>query len=117
MRAATGFTIVELMVAFSILAIGVLGLTSVAARVFYLVEDGRYDNRVVSLVSGQFEQQLAVGCDTSLASDLDASDPLITWSSAVDASGARWMTIVVAGRTRLGAHIDTLSRVSACSMP
>jgi hypothetical protein len=115
-RAATGFTIVELMVAFSILTIGVLGLISVAARVFGLVEEGRYYGRIVSLASGQLEQQLALGCDTTLGGELDTRDALIRWSTATDASGARWMTVAVAGRTRLGTHVDTLAMVSGCSM-
>jgi Tfp pilus assembly protein PilV len=116
MRSATGFTVVELVVALSLLTIGVLGLLTVAARVSRVVAEGQYYSRVGSLASGQLEQQLAIGCGAATAGELDASSASFAWTLSTDASGLRWMTVIVSGRTRVGTHVDTFTTVSDCWM-
>lgn len=114
MRSATGFTVVELVVALLMLTIGILGLLTVAGPVSHVVEEGRYYSRVVSLASGQLERQLATGCDVASAGELGVSTDSIAWSVSTDASGARWVMVVVSGRTRFGTHVDTFTTVSDC---
>ena len=116
MKPTNGFTVVELVVALSLLTIGIVGLLTVAGRVSHVVEEGRYYSRVVSLASGQLEQQLANGCEVASAGELDANTDSIAWSLSTDASGALWMTVVVSGRTRVGTHVDTFTTVSDCWM-
>lgn len=116
MRSATGFTVVELVVALSLLTMGVLGLLTVAARVYRVVEEGQYYSRVGSLASGQLEQQLAIGCDAAAAGDPDANSAAVAWTLSTDESGVRWMTVVVSGRTRVGTHVDTFTTVLDCWM-
>jgi type IV pilus modification protein PilV len=113
-KSVAGFTILEVLIALLILAVGVLGLVSVAANASRLVAEGRYYSQAVAVASGQLERLHAAGCDANSTGELDEAEALVTWSASGDASTVRWVTVVVAGRTRVGEHADTFTTRPDC---
>ncbi len=114
MRSLAGFTLVELMVAFSILTIAVLGLLSVAVRVSHIVTEGRYYSHVAAVAFGQLEQLRPTGCGDAITGELDTGKELLNWFSAGNHEMGPWNAVVVEGRTILGTHADTLTTASQC---
>ncbi|MGH7665232.1 MAG: type IV pilus modification PilV family protein [Gemmatimonadaceae bacterium] len=59
-----GFTLIELMVAIMVLAVGVLGLASTAAVVTRQMGGGMMQSRAATVAMSRFERLHAVGCTT-----------------------------------------------------
>lgn len=88
MRARRGVTMIELVVALSIIAIGVFGLAGGATLVTRLMGGGTMQSRAATIANAHFEQLRAKSC-ASLSSGTDTVRSVITsWTvTAVSVSG------------------------------
>ncbi|MGH7664106.1 MAG: type IV pilus modification PilV family protein [Gemmatimonadaceae bacterium] len=64
METRTGFTLIEMMVAVMLLAVGMLGLASTAAFVARQMGEARMQSRAATAAMSRFERLRAVDCST-----------------------------------------------------
>ncbi|HSG82773.1 MAG TPA: prepilin-type N-terminal cleavage/methylation domain-containing protein [Gemmatimonadota bacterium] len=101
-----GFTLVELLVALVLLAVGVLGLSAASLCAASRLGIARLDTRIRVRAQTELESLLAAG-DTELWSPGHGDDRLtLAWQ--VSEGHPRILTVVVAGRQRTEVLADTL---------
>jgi len=89
---ASGFTLVELMVAVMVMTVGILGLASTAAVVMRTMSGGRQQTVAASVVASRFEQLRNQLCSSVTAGT--AATRGITESWTVSAAGTKWKLVV-----------------------
>ena len=110
-----GMTIVEVLVAVLVLSVGLLALTTAAAAVTRMVDDGKRSTEAAALAGERVELLLANGCPV-LGGGSTAKGPFtIGWEVAATAGArARAITVVVARTTPRGTRADTVRTLHSC---
>ena len=114
----SGFTLVEVIIAIMVLAVGLLGLLGAAASTIRVVGEGDRAVAAAYHAGGRIDQLTALGCD-NIASGADTVDAIyrLSWSVAGDtASRVRPILLVaeypgVRGRAR----VDTFETGIPCA--
>ncbi len=86
-RLASGFTIVEVIVAVTILGVGVIGLTSTAAVVSRQVSGGARQTLAANLKNARHERMAAARCSDAVAGDVTYRNVTERWTMSVYQSG------------------------------
>ena len=121
MTSQRGFTIVEILVAMLVLAVGIIGLTTTAALVTRMIGQGERYSQASTMAAEQFEVFRSQRC-TSLANGAATRTGFTLSWNVQDASGpspspsaaARRVTIVVTSPTPRGARADTFATTIGC---
>ena len=79
-RRRSGFTLVELMVAMAILAVGVLGLAATAATVAKLVGGSRHQTIAAVAAQSRLERLRAVPCGARTAGTDTSRGVIVAWT-------------------------------------
>jgi prepilin-type N-terminal cleavage/methylation domain-containing protein len=117
----SGFTIVEVVVAMTILAIGVVALAGSSASVTRMIGRGKIDTRAAQLATQQVEALRATAYSTTprctaLVNGADTTDNvMLSWTVAVSASGTgRDLNVSASYNTVRGAHTEVLTTYIEC---
>jgi prepilin-type N-terminal cleavage/methylation domain-containing protein len=120
-QARSGFTIIEVVVAMTILAVGVIALAGSSASVTRMIGRGKIDTRAAQLATQQVEALRATAYSTTprctaLANGADTTDNVIlSWTVAVSASGTgRDLNVSASYGTVRGAHTEVLTTFIEC---
>jgi Tfp pilus assembly protein PilV len=110
-----GFTIVETTVSVMVLAVGLLGLVSVAALASRLVSEGQRSTEIAALANERIEILRAQGCP-AVAGGSEARGALaLTWRVEEEAGGrARRLTVWVTSPGARRPRTDTVTTVQVC---
>ncbi|MGA2382207.1 MAG: prepilin-type N-terminal cleavage/methylation domain-containing protein [Gemmatimonadales bacterium] len=112
---ARGFTLVELVLAVTLLAVGVLAVAASAVPLARLVRRGGAQAVSAAAAGGVIETLRAAGCGGLAAGDVPGGRGLrIAWSLA-EGGGLREMRVVATYPWGPGAHSDTYEAAVACS--
>lgn len=110
-----GFTIVEVVVAVLILAIGMLALASTAATVTRMIGQGQRFSEASTVAVERFEIIRAQSCDAMASGSATEGSYALAWTVASVAGGnARSVTLTVTSPTGRGARVDTFVTTIAC---
>jgi len=94
-RARRGFTLVELMVAIVIMAVGVLGLAGTASLVSRLTGGAAQQTLAATVASSRFERMRSLPC-TSIAAGTDTTRGMQeAWGDSTVAPSVKWATDTV----------------------
>ncbi len=106
-RGRAGFTLVELVVAVLVLAVGVLGLTASVGVVGWNMRSSYVQTQARARARAQMESLLAEERDSLMSGDIDQGATRITWRVTGDGPRQVWLV----GHTRIGRHeaADTLA--------
>jgi len=108
-----GFTLIELMVAVTVLAVGVLAVAASAAPLARLVRRGGIRAAAAEAAGAAIETARAAGCEAGAGGAYGGHGLRLSWSLA--GSGAlREMTVVATYPWGSGAHSDTFVAAVAC---
>lgn len=113
-RENTGFTLIEVVVAILILAIGVLALGSVSASVSRLIGSGHISTNVAVVSGAVMEWLVASACEDGLVSGDTLVGPIgLAWEVTRTASGSH---LTVASESSMpGIATDTLRHYVTCA--
>ena len=111
-----GISLIEILVALTILSIGLLGLAGASASVTRMIGQGRWNTAVMGFAQGRVEMLRAMARDSAACGTITAGTASLPgglierWSVS---AGIRSVTldIIVTGR---GARADTLSTIVPC---
>ena len=121
-RTRSGFTLVEVLVAVTILTVGVVAMAGSTATVTRMIGRGKIDTRAAQFASRQMEELRRIAYSTSPrctalvngALDQDASIT-VTWTVAVSPSGTgRTLNVNAAYATPRGPRSQTLTSYVEC---
>lgn len=115
-RAGTeGFTIVEILVAVLILAVGMLALASTAATVTRMIGQGQRFSEASTLAVERFEIIRAQDCDAMTSGSATEGAYTLSWTvSSVAGGNARSIELTVSSPTTRGARVDSFATTIAC---
>lgn len=115
MNGARGFTLVETTVSVLVLAVGLLGLVSVAALATRMMGEGQRSTQVAALANEQIEILRSQRCP-ALASGSESRGGLaVAWTVEDEAAGrARRLTVRVSSAGAGVRRVDTVSTVHVC---
>ena len=120
MRARSGFTIVEVLVAVMILGVGVVALAGSSAMVTRMIGRGKVDTRAAQLATQRVEAlRLLAYSTTPRCTALANGGPVVTsnvtiaWTVAVNGAG-RNLTVTATYATVAGTRTQTLTTFIEC---
>jgi prepilin-type N-terminal cleavage/methylation domain-containing protein len=121
-RARSGFTLIEVLVAVTILAVGVVALAGSSATVTRMIGRGQSDTRAAQLATLQVEALRLVAYSTTprctaLANGGPTTTDHITlsWTVTVSASGTgRNVSVTASYATGRGTHTEVLTTQIEC---
>jgi len=119
-RARSGFTIIEVLVAVTILAVGVVAMAGSSATVTRMIGRGKIDTRAAQLATRQVEALRLIAYATTphctnLANGGPATTDRVTVSWTVLANGTRRTVNVSASyATGRGTHTEVLTTFIEC---
>jgi prepilin-type N-terminal cleavage/methylation domain-containing protein len=121
-RARSGFTLIEVLVAVTILAVGVVALAGSSATVTRMIGRGQSDTRAAQLATLQVEALRLVAYSTTprctaLANGGPTTTDHITlsWAVTVSASGTgRNVSVTASYATGRGTHTEVLTTQIEC---
>jgi prepilin-type N-terminal cleavage/methylation domain-containing protein len=121
-RARSGFTLIEVLVAVTILAVGVVALAGSSATVTRMIGRGQSDTRAAQLTTLQVEAlRLAAYSTTPRCTALADGGPVTTdhitlsWTVTVSATGTgRNVTVTASYATGRGTHTEVLTTQIEC---
>jgi prepilin-type N-terminal cleavage/methylation domain-containing protein len=110
-----GMTIVEVLVAVLVLSVGLLALTTAAAAVTRMVDEGKRSTEAAALAAERVELLLADGCPVLGGGSTARGSFTVGWE-VVAAAGerARAITVVVERTTPRGTRADTVRTLHSC---
>ncbi len=115
MKDRRGFTIVEVLVAVMVLAVGILGLVTTAGLVTRMIAQGQRYTRASTLASERFEILRAQRCPAVGTGTETRGAYTIAWSVADTAGGrARVIRVSVTSPTGRGTRTDKFSTSKVC---
>ena len=115
MKDRRGFTIVEVLVAVMVLAVGILGLVTTAGLVTRMIAQGQRYTRVSTLASERFEILRAQRCPAVGTGTETRDTYIIDWSVADTAGGrGRVIAVSVTSPTGRGMRTDSFSTAQLC---
>jgi len=110
-----GFTIVEVLVAVLVLAVGIIGLTTTAALVTRMIGQGERYSQASTMAAEQFEVFRSRSCASLTAGTATRGGFTLNWTVQDAAGGrARAVTIVVLSPTTRGIRPDTFATTIGC---
>jgi prepilin-type N-terminal cleavage/methylation domain-containing protein len=110
-----GFTLIELVVAVTMLAVGVLAVAATAVPLGRLVRRGGAQGSSAAAAGAEIEALRATGCAApAVGAALNGGGFRITWSVA-PGGALREVTVVATYPWGPGAHSDTFGTAVACS--
>jgi prepilin-type N-terminal cleavage/methylation domain-containing protein len=119
-QARSGFTLIEVMVAVTILAIGVVALAGSSAAVTRMINRGKSDTRAAQLAGLRMEAlRLIAYSTTPRCTNLATGGPVTTdhvtldWTVAVNGTG-RNVTVSASYATGRGTHTELLTTYIEC---
>jgi prepilin-type N-terminal cleavage/methylation domain-containing protein len=108
----SGFTLVEVVVAVTLLVVGVLAVASTSAFITGMIGAGGTDGKAAALGRGVLESVLPTACEGEARGDTTIGALRVDWSVAPSANAAEVVAVVTAPSTdRPG---DSLSTARAC---
>jgi prepilin-type N-terminal cleavage/methylation domain-containing protein len=109
-----GFTLIELIVAVTVLAVGVLAVAATAVPLGRLVRRGGAQGTSAAAAGAEIEVLRAAGCAAPVAgAALNGGGYRLTWTS-VSGGGLRRVTVVATYAWGPGAHSDMYETAVAC---
>lgn len=109
------FTIVEVLVAVTILTVGMLALTTTAALVTRMIGRGRRFTEAAALAANRVEALRAERCPAVGSGTEPHGAFVVDWSVSSDVGErGRLITVLVTSPTARGLRTDTLRTVQAC---
>jgi prepilin-type N-terminal cleavage/methylation domain-containing protein len=118
-QARSGFTIIEVVVAMTILAVGVVALAGSSASVTRMIGRGKIDTRAAQLATQQVEALRATAYSTTprctaLVNGADTTDNVtLSWTATVTGTG-RTVNVSASYGTVRGAHTEVLTTYIEC---
>ena len=110
-----GFTIVEVLVAVLVLAVGIIGLTTTAALVTRMIGQGERYSQASTMAAEQFEVFRSQRCASLTAGTATRGGFTLNWTVQNAAGGrARSVRIVVISPTTRGTRADTFATTIGC---
>jgi Tfp pilus assembly protein PilV len=111
----SGFTIVETVVSVMVLAVGLLGLVSVAALASRLVTEGQRSTEIAALANERIEILRAQGCQSAGTGQESRGAHSVAWRVDTTAAGrARRLTVTVTSAGPRGSRTDTVATIHVC---
>jgi Tfp pilus assembly protein PilV len=115
-RGRRGFTIVETLVSVMVLAVGLLGLVSVAALATRMVSEGQRSTESAAIANERIEVLRAQGCPALVDGAESRGAHRVRWRVESQGAGrARRLTVLVTSPGPRGARTDTVTTVHVCS--
>jgi prepilin-type N-terminal cleavage/methylation domain-containing protein len=112
----TGYTLVELVVALTVLAVGVLGAAATAAPIARLIRWGGAASSSAALAGAQLEAMRAAGCAALANGDASRAGGFrLTWTVA-PRGPLREVTVLVSFPTGTGTRTETYEALIACRL-
>ena len=119
-RTRSGFTMVEVLVAITILSVGVVAMAGAAASVTRMIGRGKIDTRAAQLATEQVEDLRRIAYSTSpRCTALADGGPAVTdhvtlsWDVTVNGTG-RDVAVSASYNTSRGAHTEVLTTYIEC---
>ena len=116
----SGFTLIEVLVAVTILAVGVIAMAGSAAAVTRMIGRGKIDTRVAQLTTAKVDSLRLVAysttprCTALATGGPSASDHVnLSWTVTVNGTG-RDVNVSASYATARGARTDTLTTYIEC---
>ena len=115
MTGQRGFTIVEILVAMLVLAVGIVGLTTTAALVTRMIGQGERYSQASTMAAEQFEILRSQRCASMASGTATRGAFTLRWTVQDAAGGrARAVHVVVISPRPRGARADTFATTVAC---
>lgn len=114
MRHARGMTIVEVLVAVLVLSVGLLALTTAAAGVSRMIDDGRRSTEAAALAAERIDLLRASGCPAAEAGSTASGSFTIAWAVVAAGDNRTRLITVIVTRTVGRGHADTVHTVHTC---
>jgi prepilin-type N-terminal cleavage/methylation domain-containing protein len=119
-RSRAGFTLVEVLVAVTILSVGVVAMAGASAMVTRMIGRGKIDTRAAQLATEQLEELRRIAYSTTpRCTALANGGPVVTdnvtlsWTVAVNGTG-RDVTVSASYTTVRGSHTEQLPTYIEC---
>jgi type IV pilus modification protein PilV len=110
-----GFTIIEVLVAVLVLAIGIIGLMTTAALVTRMIGQGERYSQASTMAAEQFEVFRSQRCASLAAGTATRGAFTLNWTVQNAAGGrARSVQVVVVSPTTRGTRADTFATTIGC---
>jgi prepilin-type N-terminal cleavage/methylation domain-containing protein len=114
MSHARGMTIIEVLVAVLVLSVGLLALTTTAAGVSRMIDDGRRSTEAAALAAERIELLRASGCPAVGTGSATRGSFAVSWNvEAPSGDRRRTITVAVTRATRRGGA-DTVRTAHTC---
>ncbi len=115
MTSQRGFTIVEILVAMLVLAVGIVGLTTTAALVTRMIGQGERYSQASMMAAEQFEILRSQRCGSMASGTATRGAFTLSWTVQNAAGGrARAVRVVVISPRTRGTRTDTFATAVAC---
>jgi prepilin-type N-terminal cleavage/methylation domain-containing protein len=108
----SGFTLVEVLVAVTLLVVGVLAVASASAFITGMIGAGGTDGRAAAVGRGVLESLLPTACGGEARGDTTIGALEVEWTTAPSANAAEVVVVVTVPAT--GGPGDSLSTARAC---
>jgi type IV pilus modification protein PilV len=115
MKNRAGFTIVEVLVAVMVLAIGILGLVTTAGLVTRMIGQGQRYTEAATLANERFEILRVQRCPAVGSGSETRGAYTIAWTVADTVAGrGRTMLVTVQSPTTRGTRVDSFTTTKVC---
>ncbi|MDH3456783.1 MAG: prepilin-type N-terminal cleavage/methylation domain-containing protein [Gemmatimonadota bacterium] len=115
MRKRNGFTIIEVLVAVLVLAVGILGMATTAALVTRMIGQGQRFSEVSAVAAQRFEMLRSRPCATMANGSATQGPYVLSWTvDSVAAGKARSLRLIVISPTTRTTRADTFATTVPC---